>query len=399
MTTKPSIVFVWENCGPTHVDRCEAVAKAFGNCRKVVGMELVSTSPAYEWRSEIGTGFEKSTLFTRETLDTLSFFRLAKELLRACWSLRPADFFFSNYNNPALFSTAMLLRLSGSRVFVMNDSKFDDYKRFLSWEVIKTIFYLPYNGAIVSGYRAADYLRFLGIPRRRIVLNYDTLSTDRIRRLAMIEKAPGGTPFETRHFTIVARLVPKKNISMALEAYAIYRSQASRPRLLHICGSGPLEAMLRAEAVKLSIKEFVIFHGFLQTEDVCPLLGKTLALLLPSSEEQFGLVVIEAQAMGLPVIISENCGARDLLVRNGVNGFVIEPDNPVGLAYFMGLIDEDETLWRRLTMATEKFAALGDASHFANSIMALTENLCGSGKTKKERIGSLIQALLLKRRP
>jgi glycosyltransferase involved in cell wall biosynthesis len=201
--------------------------------------------------------------------------------------------------------------------------------------------------------------------------------------LAGIEKAPGGTPFEMRHFTIIARLVPKKNISMALEAYAIYRVQTSKPRQLHLCGSGPLEAALRTEAAELGIEDLVIFHGFLQSEHICPILGTTLALLLPSTEEQFGLVVIEAQAMGLPVIVSENCGARDLLVRNGVNGFVIEPDNPVGLAYFMGLIDKDESLWRRLAMATERSAALGDASLFANSIMNLTEDLSNSGSKKR----------------
>ncbi len=101
------------------------------------------------------------------------------------------------------------------------------------------------------------------------------------------------------------------------------------------------------------------------------MLGKTLALLLVSAQEQFGNVVIEAQALGAPVIVSDNCGARDMLVRNGVNGFVVEPDNPAGLAYFMGLLDRDEALWRRMALASEPFAALGDAAHFARAVAAL----------------------------
>jgi L-malate glycosyltransferase len=369
--TDRSIVLVWENFGPTHVDRCEAVAKLFGTSRKVYGLELASLSITYEWRPETSTGFQKITLFPEKTTN-VSIFCVTKALLTACWRLRPADFFFCHYNLPPIFLTATLLRFSGSRVFAMNDSKFDDCRRGLRREIIKTIFYRPYNGAIASGTRAADYLRFLGIPESRIMLNFDTLSADRIRRSAKIDKAPGGAPFEARHFTIVARMVPEKNISLALEAYAIYRTQSYRPRELHLCGSGPLEVRLRAETAELGIEEFVIFHGFLQTEDVCSILATTLALLLPSTMEAFGLVVIEAQAMGVPVILSEKCGARDLLVRNGVNGFVLEPDNAAGLAFFMGLIDKDESLWRRLSLATEKFAAAGDASLFAQSVMSLT---------------------------
>lgn len=369
--TKSSIVFVWENFGPSHCDRCEAVAKLIGNSHKIVGLELASFSTCYQWRSETGTEFEKRTLFVERTIDSVSLVRKAWTLLRTCWSLRPGDYFFCHYEEPFIFLTAVLLRLSGSRVFVMNDSKFDDRRRYLGREVLKRLLYLPYNGAIASGTRTADYLRFLGIPENRIRLNYDTLSTTRIRRLAGVAKAPDGTPLSARHFTIIARMVPKKNISMALDAYAVYRTQAKKPRQLHLCGSGPLEAQLRARVIDLGLDDFVVFHGFLQIEDICPILGTTLALLLPSVEEQFGHVVIEAQAMGFPVIVSENCGARDLLVRNGVNGFVVESDNPHGWAFFMGLLDQDESLWRRMSIATEQFAALGDASQFASSVVDL----------------------------
>jgi glycosyltransferase involved in cell wall biosynthesis len=369
--TEPAIVLVWENFGPIHSDRCDAVAKLIGNQRKVFGLELASSSAMYEWRSESGAEYQKQTLFHNNSIDKVPLLKKASALLRACWSHRPADFFFCHYEEPFIFLTAVILRLSGSRVFIMNDSKYDDYPRNLAREIVKSIFYRPYNGAIASGTRAADYFRFLGMPESRILLNYDTLSTDRIRRSAGIDKAPGGTPFEARHFTIVSRMVPKKNISMALEAYALYHAQASRPRQLHLCGSGPLEPKLRAEVAERGLEKFVLFHGFLQIEDVCPILGRTLALLLPSAQEQFGNVVIEAQAMGLPVILSENCGARDLLVRSGVNGFVIEPDNPAGLAYFMGVIDQDENLWRRMSEATEKFSTLGDASLFAAAVATL----------------------------
>jgi L-malate glycosyltransferase len=371
--TEQSVVFVWENFGPVHADRCDAVARHFGDRREVHGIELAGSSQVYAWNSQDGAAFQKHTLFpAAAAIYKVPFFKKAAALLRACWARRPADFFFCNYDSPLIFCTALTLRLTGARVFVMNDSKFDDYRRYLPRELVKRLFYLPYNGAIASAARAADYLRFLGVPESHILSHYDTMSTERIRRLAGVARAPGGPPFAARHFTIVARLVEKKNISMALRAYALYRAEAPRPRQLHICGSGPLEARLRAEAVELGLGDSVAFRGFLQIEEICPVLGKTLALLLVSAQEQFGNVVIEAQALGAPVIVSDNCGARDMLVRNGVNGFVVEPDNPAGLAFFMGLLDRDEALWRRMALASEPFAALGDAAHFARAVAALT---------------------------
>ena len=50
--------------------------------------------------------------------------------------------------------------------------------------------------------------------------------------------------------------------------------------------------------------------GNLPSDAIGAQLARSLALLLPSREEQFGLVVVEAQAMGLPVVLSINCGAR-----------------------------------------------------------------------------------------
>jgi len=82
-------------------------------------------------------------------------------------------------------------------------------------------------------------------------------------------------------------------------------------------------------------------------------------------------VIPEAQAMGLPIILSDNCGGRDLLVRSGVNGFIIEPDNAAGLAFFMKLISEDEDLWRKMCIASQSFVERADSARFAESVEAL----------------------------
>lgn len=366
-----SVVFIWENFGPIHLDRCEAAAALLGPAWTVRGIELANKSVYYEWVSEEDSGFEKITLFRGKSIAEVPFLPRTAAMLRACWSMRPAAYFFCHYEEISTLVCAAVLRLCGQRVFVMNDSKFDDYQRFFFRELIKRIFYFPYQGALTSGFRARDYLRFLGFAESKIQLNYDALSIARVRRLGAAPPAPGGLAHNDRHFTIVARFVPKKNLLMALDAYSLYCAKVASPRSLHLCGSGPLEPDLRKKVVELALGDRVVFHGFLQTEGVCRVLASTLALLLPSLEEQFGNVVIEAQAMGVPVILSNNCGACDLLVRSGVNGFVVEPDNPQGMAFFMSLLCLDEGLWRKMCLATKLFVAQGDVERFVEAVAML----------------------------
>jgi len=77
--------------------------------------------------------------------------------------------------------------------------------------------------------------------------------------------------------------------------------------------------------------------------------------------------------MGVPVILSDNCGARDLLVRTGVNGFVVEPDNPKGMSLFMQMLAESEELWREMSAAAASYSSRGDASRFAESVNSLLD--------------------------
>lgn len=362
------LVFFWDNFGPMHNDRCEAVALAQN--RPVIGLEMNALSATYDWLPETGAHYDKRTLFSGPS--KINRLRRAVALLRAAWKIGRADWFLCHYERPEVFALACALRLTGQNVTVMGCSKFDDIARRAWREAAKALWLLPYGGAIGSGVRSVDYFRFLGVRADRIFSGYNSVSITRMRRLAKTAPAPDGTAYGDRHFSIVARFVTKKNLLVALRAYAIYHANTPTPRPLHLCGSGPLEPVLRAEVTRLHLTERVVFRGFLQSEAIAELLGQSLALILPSVEEQFGNVVIEAQALGVPVILSDACGARDTLVRSGVNGFVFEADNPEGLAFFMGLMAGDEPRWRKMARAATPAAEGGDVARFVDAVGALT---------------------------
>lgn len=369
------LVLMWDNFGPLHEDRIRAVAATFGTQRQVTGLELCSRSDTYDWTSFDTTGFGRLTLFENRDLASLGKAELLRALIRTARKIGKGDWILCHWNEPAVFLFAIWLRLTGSRVWTMGCSKFDDKPRSAVKEAIKSLMLRPYHGGIASGRRSIDYFRFLGLPAEKLTGEYNTVNQERIRRLSGVCPAPDGTAFEDRGFLCVARLVPKKNLAMLLQGYAMYTTRDPQPRPLAICGSGPEEQALRAEADRLGISERVTFAGFVQTEAIASEMGRALALLLPSLEEQFGNVVPEAQAMGLPVILSENAGARDLLVRSGVTGFVIEPNNPEGLAFFLDLLARDSALWHRMVEATKQIAPMGDVAAFAEGVGRLTGDL------------------------
>lgn len=361
------LVFVWENFGPMHCDRIDAVIAHFNGHVECIGIEEMARSQTYDWDTVTGEGFEKITLFGSYRPKTLRIFAalVQKEVM-----IGKVTWFLCNYDEPHVLFFAIYLRLRFRKVYLMACSKFDDKPRNLYREVIKFLILLPYRGVISSGLRSKGYFRLLGL--RPVVGEYNSLSTSRIQTLSGGRPAPDGATFETRDFVIVARLVKKKNISIVLHAFSIFLQQALTKRRLIICGSGDLHSELIALAGSLGITGHVVFEGFVQTTEIARILTTSLALILPSTEEQFGNVVIEAQAMGLPVLLSNVCGARDILVRSWVNGFVFEPDNPEGLAYFMGLISSDKTLWEQMCRKATAASELGDAARFAEGVALLT---------------------------
>lgn len=359
------IAFAWENFGPSHLDRIGAAAAAGF---EVTAIEHAPASRDYQWEAgEVAAARHVVLTTAGERARAL---RLGWRLFRAVRQARAEAAFLCHYHEPAVFAAAILLRLSGCRLFTMIDSKFDDYPRFLWREAIKALLLAPYQGALVGSLRTASYMHFLGFRRRPVVAGFDRLDLARIRRLGAGSGA-GELAHARRDFLIVARLVPKKNLAFALRAYAAWTGQAAHQRCLRIIGYGDLEQSLRELAGDLGIADQVIFMGTASSEQVCRAMRDSLCLILPSTEEQYGLVVIEALALGLPVLVSANAGAVDELVDNGVNGWIVDPCRPEALIAAMTLLDRDEAVWNRSSDAAAASAERGDVRHFVAGVAAL----------------------------
>jgi glycosyltransferase involved in cell wall biosynthesis len=365
-----AIAFVWEQFSAYHIDRLEALGRAGF---ETIGIEIASRSKTYAWAAVPGSdGWTRDTLFPDAVADDVPWTRKVRSILHAVRKHRIRHIFFCNNEQPEILAAVPLLRIMGCRVYAMLDGKFDDHPRSVLKEWLKPLVLRQYNGAIIAGKRHADYYRFLGLPAAWAATAYDTVSIDRIRRAAGADLAPGGKDHGNRDFLCVARFVDKKNLHVAIDAFARFvRDHPALGTRFRLAGSGVLEGALREQVARHGLQDRVEFLGFLGADAIAREMASSLALVLPSIEEQWGLVVNEAVALNLPILCSENVGARDTLVRNGVNGFVFEPDNPDGLAFYMHLLASDPVLWAGMCRKSAEIAPLGDVSAFVDGIGTL----------------------------
>lgn len=369
--TKLVIALVWSQFAAYHVDRCEAVAKQLQGRAEILAVEIATSSSTYAWEPS-GTveGARKYTLFPGSEFEDVFWLR---RLWRELCLLRKCNIVCIGlpYSEPDAIALSWLLWLFRVRVVVMTDSKRDDFERNLVREWIKSLILTPYRAAIASGRRSQAYVRGLGFASRPVVPGYDTVNLDRVR-LQAGPSASDGPPFEDRDFIFVGRFVETKNLEILLRAYSLYAGSAGNSaRKLVMVGDGPLTGKLRHLAHELGVAGQVVFTGFLSSREVSVRLASSLALLLISMKETWGLTVNEAVAFGLPLIVSYPVGARDALVRDGVNGFVVDPNSVDAISAALHEVSSDRDAWRAMSSQSQARAWMADSERFADAVEIL----------------------------
>jgi glycosyltransferase involved in cell wall biosynthesis len=128
----------------------------------------------------------------------------------------------------------------------------------------------------------------------------------------------------------VGRMVEVKGLQYLLESLEIVKSRVHDGKLI-LVGDGPLRAELTFLSRELKVEELISFAGRVEHNKIPDYLHDSLALVLSSTNEGFPNVIYEAMAMGRPVI-STNVGSIQDIIKDGYNGFLVEPKNPEQLA-------------------------------------------------------------------
>jgi glycosyltransferase involved in cell wall biosynthesis len=134
-------------------------------------------------------------------------------------------------------------------------------------------------------------------------------------------------PNSNTRLITVARLLERKGIHTILEACA---NPTVLPIELQIIGTGPYEGELRELVDNLGLGDRVKFLGYVPNEELPRYYRRSDIFVLPSATESFGLVFAEAMSCGLPIVAS-NVGGIPETVRDGIDGLLCAPNDPVAL--------------------------------------------------------------------
>jgi len=220
------------------------------------------------------------------------------------------------------YSGAIALRWAkkNKRKFIMfDDAKATDLKRNILVQGIKNLITRQIDALwLPSTDYEQGYAALLNKKKIHFFYGYDCIDNEHF-------KYKGERAFDNQTIICVARLVPIKNFENLLKAWRAVEENNHNYRLV-IIGDGPLLNELKKIA-GLNLLKRVDFFGAMPNEEVLKYLHASDALILPSWAESWGLVVNEAMAAGLPVLLSNTVNAAGTLLKEGVNGYGFSPGN------------------------------------------------------------------------
>ena len=195
--------------------------------------------------------------------------------------------------------------------------------------------------------RSISYLSSWGIPLKRIVYIPGNVDTEKFRPAPELRPDPSGLE---RMIACVARLEYQKGIDVLLHGWGRMistRHEWQMPFIpkLRLVGDGTLRPQFERMAAELKISDSVEFLGL--RSDVVDLLRQSWGFVLPSRNEGMPNALLEAMACGLPCIATRVSGSEDI-ISDGVNGILVESEQPVQMADALRRLIGDTELAQRL---------------------------------------------------
>ena len=322
------------NFGPYHLARLRALAHrlAEGGDR-LLAIELADSEQRYPWKRQAGSEpFDWVTLFQGRAMEQISGDECRRAMFEVLDRETPDVVGIVGYSRPESMAALRWARRHGAPTILMSESQEIDHPRVWWKEAIKRSRVRRFSAGLVGGPRHRDYLVKLGLPADRIALGYNAVDNEAFASLARAARldpaSRQGLPARP-YFLAVNRFVPEKNLTLLVRAFARYRTAVVPESAwdLVLAGGGPEAQAIDAEVERLGLNDAVHRPGFLQSEQLAPWLAHASAFVHPSIMEPWGLVVNEAAACELPLIVSDRAGCVETLVpsRPSTSGCRFDP--------------------------------------------------------------------------
>ncbi|MDN4093164.1 DUF1957 domain-containing protein [Brevibacillus agri] len=221
---------------------------------------------------------------------------------------------------------------------------------------------------VCSHYMAEEVRRLFGIPESKLRVIYNGVDLapppafDKGKLREELSIGDGPVLF------FVGRLVQEKGVHLLLEAMARLRYEFGHATLL-IAGKGPMQGQWQRRAEEMGIADRVKFLGFVDDARRDQLFLLADLAVFPSLYEPFGIVALEAMALGVPVLVADTGGLREI-VRHGENGATMYAGNPDSLTDQLRWLLQDPEKRRQMAQTAQN-----DVLHHYNWTALATQTI------------------------
>ncbi len=221
-------------------------------------------------------------------------------------------------------------------------------------------------GNVVSNSQGLRELALKSKPKQKIEVIYNGVDIEEFKPAAA---APG---YEFQ-ILCVSRLTKRKGIKYVIDA--VKKLSEKYPRIkLKIVGEGNAKKELIKQAQELLIEDRVEFTGLIPHDKLPEVYNSAQVFVLPSLNEGMSNTMLEAIAAGLPIIATDTGGTQELLKEN-INGFIVEPRNSEDIAKKIEALLTDNELRRKMALESRRRAERFSWKSVADKYLELYKNI------------------------
>ena len=385
------IALCFSQFGPYHHARAAALRELVGEAH-FIAVQIAAATRTYAWKQEKSaeTGLRTLCAGAEEDAEFIRVYHAAARLWR---EEKVTVALLPSYSPASSLALLLSAKRAGVRCVMMNESHAGTEKARGLKRLVKRYLVSLFDGGLVGGGPQVRHFINLGMAKERLVTGYDAVdnrffaeAARKARKDAVAQRARLGLP--SRYILSLGRMVPKKNLECLIDAFAYALQEAPNytPRLVFV-GSGDCQEALvqRCRDHRLSVNtrpdarnhaQDVLFYGFRQIEENPVFYALADAFILPSLYEEWGLVVNEAMACGLPVLVSDRVGSAEDLVHPEVNGYHFSPRDPKELGSQLLKLEANPELSQRMGRASEEIIAYWGCERFARQAVKICTLVC-----------------------
>ena len=306
---------IWMNIPSFHQnDLFNELSKYFGEFEVIYAHEHDENRKLQGWNSQIIQNYPSKII--RKDLNLL-------KLIGYSFSNRKSVHVVSGiWAEPSFFFVIILLNIFGASFLIYSEAPLTTKKRtfikktFLKFLIkpLSNLLIIRAKGFLAVSVLGVDYFQSLGVQPRKIYrfgyfrnIKLNTYKNQIPQRINLI-------------FT--GQLIELKGIITLLEAIKIV-SKNNKSFHLTIVGTGKLALFLTSFVEKNKLDKLVTFQGVVNSDKIIDYIEKADLMIFPSISDGWGMVVNEALQSSVPVLISDQCGAKEL-IKDGYNGLIFK---------------------------------------------------------------------------